>query len=437
MKESKDIKWVALQPLTGGMYLGFENILGCPASCIISYRGLNDRRPSKEEGNRGRCGNEFNLTEYLRQKGRPVPRYEFQHGMFDMEEDWRFVPDLYTDLEFPDLENIDIVCAVPVCSGLSALTATDADDKEKKNCNMKFLTKFALEVIKPKAYIFENAPMFMSGRGNSLRKWFEDLAWENHYRIAYFRTDTKFHHNAQRRPRTFVMFLKDAGNAHSRFPKLENIWEHDTLTISEVFNTIPKDAPQMDSFPIPLFENDVFITWAKETVGENWRDWFTGDVMNRIIRENRLDEFENWCKTTTKVKPDFLRRMLKHIDHIRECLSEGHGWWSSCPKYYPTLAPSIQARTMYATIHPTEDRLCSEREMMTLMGMPFDFEIQANFMSAGPKIGQNVPVKTAEWIARVALQALEKDEDYCEVADDPHTSPRFYDNVEMKEVEYK
>lgn len=434
---TRDIKWISMQPLTGGMHIGFEKVLGCPAQCIISYKGLNDNHPSKS-GGRGHCGNEYNLTEYLRKKGRPVPRYEFQHGMFNMEETPVLVPDAFTDEgSQPDFTDIDIVCAVPVCAGLSALTTTDDTQKALKNCNMQFLAEYALTVIKPKAYVFENAPGFMSAKGDAIRKWFEKLAWDNHYSIAYFKTDTKLHHNCQRRPRTFIVMLKDVNNAHSRFPEMDNVWENEPMTLEQVLSQIPKDAPQMDSLPAPLYENETYIAWAKDVIGENWREWFQGDVMNKIIRKNLLDDFENWCKTTDKVERKFADRMIRHIEHVENCMSEGRGWWSASPRFYPELAPAIQSRTVYATIHPTEDRLCNEREMLTLMGMPYDFEMQGAFMSDGPKIGQNVPVMTAAWIARITLDAInKKDTDYCMIADDPHTSPRFYDNTKQKEMDY-
>ena len=34
---TKNIKWCAIQPLTGGMYLGAEKVIGHPAEFILSY----------------------------------------------------------------------------------------------------------------------------------------------------------------------------------------------------------------------------------------------------------------------------------------------------------------------------------------------------------------------------------------------------------------
>ena len=35
-----NIRWAAIQPLTGGMYLGAEEAIGHPAEFILSYKGL-------------------------------------------------------------------------------------------------------------------------------------------------------------------------------------------------------------------------------------------------------------------------------------------------------------------------------------------------------------------------------------------------------------
>ena len=436
-KLKKDIKWICIQPLTGGMYLGFENVIGHPAEYILSYPGLNDHKSSKTTGKRGHCGNEYNLTQYLRKNGRDVPRYEFQHGMFELTDNAILKPDAFTEDHPVLFDDIDIVCSVPVCAGLSALTMTDDTQKELKNCNMKFLAEYAIKVIKPKVYVFENAPGFMSEKGNKLRSYFEILASTYGYSITYFKTDTKLHKNCQRRPRTFVMFVKwSEDGLWERSP--ETPWyENIQLTLKDVLSQIPDTATYQDSLPVPLYENVTYIAYGREKFGNDWRKWFEGDVMNKIIANNLLDDFEKWCTSTDSVDRKFADRMLKHIEHIRECKAEGRGWWSASPRYYPELAPAIQSRTVYAMIHPWEDRLCSERDALTLMGMPYDFEMYGDFMSDGVKIGQNVPVKTAEWIANIAVNVLDHIEDERETynaGETPHQGARFYDNTKQKEV---
>ena len=83
-----------------------------------------------------------------------------------------------------------IVLSVPVCSGLSSATIADDSSKMKKNCNMLWNEMYALEVIKPKAYIFENAPaLYNSKSGEGVRNMIEDIA-ERKYRCSHVDGDS-------------------------------------------------------------------------------------------------------------------------------------------------------------------------------------------------------------------------------------------------------
>ena len=52
--------------------------------------------------------------------------------------------------------DLDLVVAVPVCSGLSIVTNGSKETKDSKNCNMLWLAYYTLNVIQPKCYVFEN-----------------------------------------------------------------------------------------------------------------------------------------------------------------------------------------------------------------------------------------------------------------------------------------
>ena len=51
------------------------------------------------------------------------------------------------------------------------------------------------------------------------------------------------------------------------------------------------------------------------------------------------------------------------------------------------------------------------RELMHLMGLPHEFEMQGEPLKTYAQIGQNVPVRTAQWIVSEALRAFERDND--------------------------
>jgi site-specific DNA-cytosine methylase len=237
---NEKIRWASIQPLTGGMYLGAEEAIGHPAEFILSYKGLSDVKYDKSGENIVDAGNEYNLLEYLKKHNRCPKYYQLHKGMFDMDLE-NMNPEIYLndELETPSYDNLDLVVAVPVCSGLSMVTTATDDTKNARNCNMLWISKYTLSVIKPKIYIFENAPTFMGVRGTELRAQFEEMAMELGYSILYYKTDSNLHHNCQLRPRTFVIFFKHTKEEAQRPFMFE--WEDTRMTIEEFFAQIDND----------------------------------------------------------------------------------------------------------------------------------------------------------------------------------------------------
>ena len=71
----KNIKWCAIQPLTGGMYLGTEKAIGCKAQFILSYPGFGDPIVNKKTNELVGGGNEYHLMTYLNKVNRR-PEYK-------------------------------------------------------------------------------------------------------------------------------------------------------------------------------------------------------------------------------------------------------------------------------------------------------------------------------------------------------------------------
>ena len=238
MLNFENIKWCAVQPLTGGMYLAAEKLVGHPAEFILSYPGVGDPRYSKKTEELIGAGNEYHLMKYL-QKHNRRPEYKvFNRKQFQLDEDmnpeiistdWTINPD--KDLDYSDM---DLCVAVPVCSGMSNAATSSTETRNVKNCNMTYISKYVINVIKPKIYIFENAPTFMGNRGDLVRVQLEKLAEENEYSLIYYKTDTKFHDNCQTRKRTFIIFFKK-----EFAPKMD--FEHIEVSNKEYFDRIPNE----------------------------------------------------------------------------------------------------------------------------------------------------------------------------------------------------
>ena len=133
----RQLKWAALQPLTGGMYLGAEEAIGHPAEFIISYPGFDAPKYNKQ-GELVDAGNEYHLKTYLEKHNRMPAYYQFDREPFQNDNDLN--PQILQNGEpvaAPDYTNIDLVVAVPVCAGLSGATSNaTAEVKASRNCNM-------------------------------------------------------------------------------------------------------------------------------------------------------------------------------------------------------------------------------------------------------------------------------------------------------------
>ena len=61
----------------------------------------------------------------------------------------------------------------------------------------------------------------------------------------------------------------------------------------------------------------------------------------------------------------------------------------------------------------------------------FEAPVKGKILREYPKIGQNVPVRTAYWIVSEALRAYERNNDLEEIK-----KVRFFDNIKQAEIDY-
>jgi|GEM_PF-2374399 len=402
--ENKEITWAAIQPLTGGMYLGTEEVIRKQAKYILSYPGLEEIIYDKKDQITG-MGNERHLLEYLKNKKRRPVYLQFQQGMFDIvdnpiiKENERYYYDMRPSCIHEWITtNIDLIVAVPVCAGLSGANTQDHGKQDStKNNNMKFISKYVLETIKPKAYIFENAPALYTFVGTQTRDYLNELAEKTGYSITYIRTNTNLHDNPQFRQRTFVIFWKWPHGKKCPPPDID-FHNHPMKDVIKFLERIPKDATQNDvkkdqmNEPLKNFWDYKFI---KHKFGKNWRKVIGEGSLVPYIIDHNLDqeaiEFSND------------ERVTKHLTHCRDKRNQSKGWYdSSITITNNDHVPTIYFRSAHRILHPKEDRFYTMREIMSFMKMPYDFEYLHTWRSMGSVIGQNVPAGTIkDWIIEI------------------------------------
>ena len=424
---NENIKYAVLQPLSGGAYLGTEAAIGHPAEFIISYPGF-DAPKFNKDGVLVDAGNEYNLIKYLEKHNRMVPYYQFDRKPFqtDINSEVRLLKD-GIETSAPDYSDIDLVVAVPVCSGLSsATTGASNETLDARNCNMMFLARYTLGTIKPKIYIFENAPRLMSAVGASVRSQLELIAHEFGYSIGYYRTDSKWHNNCQKRPRTFVLFFKDDAD-HVGVPNIG--FEHNHISVSELLDKIPKDATQQVTLPMNDYVKSL-LTFASKTYGKDWRtNTKSSAVICEVLNGNKLDDWAKFIEEDKTIEDKSRSRMLKGVEHIKNKLSMGLGFYAITPTLMrDDTMPAAMFKTIPMCLHYKEDRLYTMREWLTSMGMPYDFEMYGEPTRYYPKIGQNVPVRTMQFIVSEAARVI-NDWDSCERITDSKIV--LFDNIKQ------
>lgn len=402
---NENIKWASLQPLTGGMYCGVESAVGHHAEFIISYPGFDAPKLDKA-GNVSDCGNEYHLIQYLKKHDRMVPYYQFDRKPFQLDEevDARLLQE-GKEVAHPDYSGLDLVVAVPVCSGLSSATlGASSDTIRARNSNMLFLARFALNTIKPKVYIFENAPRLVSAAGNGVRAELARIAQATGYSIVFYKTDTKLHDNCQLRPRTFVYFFRN-DVAGKGAPVLG--FENKHVSVPEFLSRIPSDASQQ--FPLALPPDcQTLIDYMKHLHGDEWRSKMkTTAIVCDLHKAGLLDDWCKWVNESDKYPERTKGYVTRYVTHIHKKEAMHLGYYVVSPVVMKKdQMPSAMFKTMPFVMHYKEDRLYTIREWMSAMGMPYDFELQGDVKKTFRQIGQNVPARTAKFIACEALRVI-------------------------------
>jgi hypothetical protein len=83
-------------------------------------------------------------------------------------------------------------------------------------------------------------------------------------------------------------------------------------------------------------------------------------------------------------------------------LADNKGFYDGSPIIFSDLYPTVNSKSLYATVHPNEDRWLTVREFMHAMSLPDDFDLissksDGKFGGEVNHIAQNVSVNTSAW----------------------------------------
>ncbi len=303
------------------------------------------------------------------------------------------------------LENVDVIHSVPPCSALSSLNSSWKNPKMKgSNAEstkwMHYSTEIALGKLKPKVFIFENAPGLLQKAGEEMRSYLIEKAKRHNYSISFLFTDTLLHGVPQSRKRTFVFFWNSKTAPNFEWFKRDRetiesfLKEQDNTLEDKIFTSINE------------LSEDPFFKFVKHKLGKNWRSIDYKTFAQYIWKENLIDEMINFTDDNNA------KRIL---NHWKSKFAKGLGFWDSTPILSKDHTNAVIAKNI-GVIHPHEDRYLTVRELMKLMGLPKDFSLQLSedgkIVGGWNTICQNVPVGTARDMFLYIKNVLEKKVEY-------------------------
>ena len=340
-------------PLIGGMALAHEQVLKSKPKWILSYSAFG--------------ANEKHLLEYYKND----------------------IPYSFIDEGAKKFENVDIISTVCPCAGLSSLSVTSSPDSKVNEWMYKSATHI-LENYQPQVFWGENAPVLATNKGFPVLKRLYAIGKQNGYTLAIYRTASKLHGNPQIRSRSFYFFWKG-----DRVPVF-NWFEKPRRKLLDVLNAVPSTATQQDLLMNPKTPSqDPLYDTILNIVGMNHQEFIKSldrsySPIGYMHKHNIMDKALEYTKEKNyEIAHNFIQR-------AKDKFSKGLGVMDRGINFPGEYIGAFVGGLPTGLVHPIQDRYLNVRECLTLMDLPFDFELQQPVNKNLNHICQNVPMNTAK-----------------------------------------
>lgn len=369
------MKYITFIPLIGGMAIANMQATGKKPEFVLSYDAF--------------AKNESNLKNYW-------PDVDWH--LLDAETN-----QLAEDVEL-DYSDIDFVSSVCPCAGMSGLNCANRGADNATNNWLYKSAEYILGTIKPKVYFGENAPGLYSEQNVKVLNRLREYGRQYGYAFTIYKTDTYRHGIPQHRMRTFFFFWKgeccpqmDWYNHPSELPFEEWILDKNVGTQTTHLKNYGTTSvyPEMRWIMETRCDNDYskYVAMFHKLCDEN----SIRTPYEYIEHNNLWQEYRDWLvNDPNKDKPmhgQGKRTPMYYIDYRWGKVKQGLGYFAPQPIVYKGAANAIISKNMWWTLHPIENRYLTTREIMSLMGLPNDFELITKNLQ---QVTQNVPVCTAK-----------------------------------------
>lgn len=255
-----------------------------------------------------------------------------------------------------DLKEVDVILSTPPCQGMSVANHKKNDEMARNSLIVESIK--LVDQIHPKIFVFENVRAFLStactdidGKDKPIREAIE-LNLGGKYNIHYQVINFKDYGNPSSRTRTIVIGIKK---------DMQEITPLDLLPMLKNGGTVRDAIGSLNPLVSmgEISENDIYHNFR--SYPEHMKAWI----------ENTKEGQSAFNNTDPK------RRPHKIVDgKILNNINKNGDKYSRC--YWDKTAPCIHTRNdifaSQSTIHPSDNRVFSIRELMKLMSIPDDFK---------------------------------------------------------------
>lgn len=254
------------------------------------------------------------------------------------------------------LLDLDVLIATPPCQGMSVANHKKGDELQRNSLVVESIKM--IREIKPRFFIFENVSAFLKsictdidGVDKPIKEAIElDLAGE--YNIA-----------------ARVLNFKDYGNPSSRTR---------TLVIG-----VRKDQKEIN--PLELFPDRQEEKTLRQTIGHLPRLQKMGEICEQDIYHtfrSYAPHMEKWIENITEGQSAFDNEDESRIPHTQKdgiiVFNQRKNGDKYTRQYWDKVPPCVHTRNdilaSQNTVHPTDNRVFSIREVMLMMSVPQNFE---------------------------------------------------------------
>lgn len=269
---------------------------------------------------------------------------------------------LYSEIEMwkkkDHIKQVDVVIATPPCQGMSVANHKKNDTEIIRNSLVVESIKI-IKTIKPKFFVFENVPAFMKTVCTDIDGYDKPIAdaisfnLGNDYSYAYRIINFKNYGACSSRSRTVVIGVsKEYADEVSPFELYPDVKPE--MTLREVIGDLKplKEFGEIDSRDIYHF----FRTYP-----EHMRSW----ISDLKEGESAFDNEDDQKKPHQIIDGELVINQQKNADKYRR-------------QFWDKVGPCVHTRNdqlaSQNTIHPSDDRVFSIRELMRMMTVPDSFK---------------------------------------------------------------